>query len=814
MDAPQFNNQVFPAELEEIQSRRESQQPHQASVPLNRDASTRNNLIGLACSGGGIRSASFSLGVIQYLIANKLFGAVDYLSTVSGGGYTGSCISALAKDDTNAVNLLTERTQQQEPAALNHLRNYSEYLRASGLLNGLRLPILFIEGILRSILIFLPLVIFATFITEAVFELAGRVSPAYQWITPLIGILPLVTALTVRPIIKEKLQWSGRDKADARLTLYAGLAAISLLAVPTFAGLAQIVHLDSATLFESLNNWLYTNKLIAGSVGGLLIAAMIASIVRWRAKVLIPLAGILAPASLIILYVILCVEAIDSPYTYHPASLSPTQDLKQNTEEFQYLQGTIWESKDISYPVDCSALDTRMCQSLNDILIKKGIDVSHYEVETHNANELILKRITTEEKADTGLFQSLSDYIPGLSTHTPDTINIKTVTEIGSDRKIIEIKQLKLFEGYSAWWLYILGLLIQIYNWMFININHFSLHPFYRDRLSRTFLITPDNGKLRAADTLKLSELRSPGSSAPYHIINAALNLQGSDNPQLRTRKTAPFILSKRFCGSPLTGYCDTRAMEQADPHFNLAAAMAISAAAASPNMGTATVKPLSFLLTLLNVRLNYWLPNPGLLAKNEGGYRFRIKPLGISYLVREALGQLTESTPYVNCSDGGHIENLAVYELLRRQCKTIICIDAEADPTFSFAGLVTLQRYAAIDLGADIDIDVAAIRPVNGLSASSHTEGVITYCNGEQGRFIYLKLSFTGREPEYLRHYKQQHPDYPHQPTSDQYFDETQFEVYRALGRFVAESAGETLQSALKTGETTAHQKTELSVG
>lgn len=800
MDESQFNSQVFPAELEEIQSRREAGHPQQATAPLRNETSTQNNLIGLACSGGGIRSASFSLGVIQYLIANKLFGAIDYLSTVSGGGYTGSCISALAKDDAKAVNLLTQRSQQQEPAALNHLRNYSEYLRASGLLNGLRLPVLFIEGILRSILIFLPLVIFATFITEAIFELAGRVSPAYQWITPLVGVLPLVTALTLRPIIKEKLQWSGRDKADARLTLYAGLAAVSLLAVPTFAGLAQIVHLDSASLFESINHWLYTNRVIVGSAGGLLIALLIASSVRWRAKVLIPLAGFLAPAALISLYVILCVEAIDSPYTYHPASLSPTSESKQSAEEFTYLQGNIWESKDISYPMDCSAVDTRMCQSLNDILNKKGIDVSHYQVKTHNANELILKRIKPAENAETGFLQSLLAYIPGLSTHTPNTINIKTVPEIGSDRKIIEIEQLKLFEGYSAWWLYILGLLIQLYNWMFININHFSLHPFYRDRLSRTFLITPNNGTLEAADTLKLSELRAPTSSAPYHIINAALNLQGSDNPQLRTRKTAPFILTKRFCGSPLTGYCDTRAMEQADPHFNLAAAMAISAAAASPNMGTATVKPLSFLLTLLNVRLNYWLPNPGLLAQNAG--RYRVKPLGISYLVREALGFLTETTPYVNCSDGGHIENLAVYELLRRQCKTIICIDAEADPTFSFAGLVTLQRYAAIDLGAVIDIDVTAIRPVNGLSASNHTEGVITYTNGELGRFIYLKLSFTGREPEYLRHYRQQHPDYPHQPTSDQYFDETQFEVYRALGSHVAESAGKTLKALAKPVE------------
>ncbi len=49
--------------------------------------------VGLALSGGGIRSASFALGVVQVLLNEDLLKRIDYLSTVSGGGYLGSAIS-------------------------------------------------------------------------------------------------------------------------------------------------------------------------------------------------------------------------------------------------------------------------------------------------------------------------------------------------------------------------------------------------------------------------------------------------------------------------------------------------------------------------------------------------------------------------------------------------------------------------------------------------------------------------------------------------------------------------------------------------
>ena len=85
--------QVLTEELDEIdraRSVRANLDPttDRDSDPKERAVST--GLVGLAVSGGGIRSATFTLGILQALCARGLITAVDYLSTVSGGGYIGA----------------------------------------------------------------------------------------------------------------------------------------------------------------------------------------------------------------------------------------------------------------------------------------------------------------------------------------------------------------------------------------------------------------------------------------------------------------------------------------------------------------------------------------------------------------------------------------------------------------------------------------------------------------------------------------------------------------------------------------------------
>jgi hypothetical protein len=268
------------------------------------------------------------------------------------------------------------------------------------------------------------------------------------------------------------------------------------------------------------------------------------------------------------------------------------------------------------------------------------------------------------------------------------------------------------------------------------------------------------------------------------------LNLQGSKEPDLRGRFSDFFILSKCFTGSTRTGFLETTQMEKLDGDLDLGTAMAISGAAASPNMGATTVKSLVFIMTLLNIRLGYWLPNPRLGRKVSWLSRIglRRRP-GPKYLLKEALGMVDECGKYVNVSDGGHIENLGLYELLRRRCKFIVAVDGEADPDMTFGSLVNLQLYARLDMGIEIKMDLDPIRKDDeGLSSRRWALGKIRYGPGEEGVLLYIKSSVTGGEYEYVRAYRAKNPSFPHESTAGQFFTEGQFESYRALGYQIAD--------------------------
>lgn len=330
-------------------------------------------------------------------------------------------------------------------------------------------------------------------------------------------------------------------------------------------------------------------------------------------------------------------------------------------------------------------------------------------------------------------------------------------------------------------WLMILGLFTLMTVWLwFINVNQISPHRYYRNRLAETYLL--QDGSESAIDPQLLSDLQSNNAKAPYHLLNAAVNLPSSEDPNLRGRNSDFFIFSRHFCGSPLLGYCKTKDLENNDPHLDLGTAMAISGAAASSHMGTITIKGFSFWLSLLNIRLGYWLPNPKRLTKKRGEHG----ALAFS-LWKELFGKIDEKGKFVNLSDGGHIENLGIYELLRRKCKFIIAIDAEADPNMTFSSLMNVIRYAQIDFGINIQIDLGDLtRNEAGFTKAHFALGKINYDDSHTGYLLYIKSSLTGNERDYIFDYHKNNPSFPHETTADQFFSEAQFEAYRALGEHI----------------------------
>ena len=195
---------------------------------------------------------------------------------------------------------------------------------------------------------------------------------------------------------------------------------------------------------------------------------------------------------------------------------------------------------------------------------------------------------------------------------------------------------------------------------------------------------------------------------------------------------------------------------------ITLPAAVAMSGAALAPSMGKVTRRPLTFLLALANVRLGVWVPNPrhieaewsrpkrlerfgqwvrGLLprGKDKGPRDYRRVPRP-SYLLRELLGQNRVDDRFLYVSDGGHYENLGLVELLRRGCTEVYCFDAGGGT--STAELGDAIALARSELGVEIDIDASALveRGSPTLAERDCVPGAITYAEGQQGTLVYAR--------------------------------------------------------------------------
>ena len=160
--------------------------------------------------------------------------------------------------------------------------------------------------------------------------------------------------------------------------------------------------------------------------------------------------------------------------------------------------------------------------------------------------------------------------------------------------------------------------------------------------------------------------------------------------------------------------------------------------------------------------------------------------------MFREMLGRgLSEKNAQVHLSDGGHYENLGLYELVHRRCRYIIVSDAAADPNFSFADLAKAIELVRVDFGAEIDINVSDLRPQGDDRLSKHAfaRGKITYNptgsddEPEEADLLYIKTAVTDNLTEDIYGYRRAHEKFPDETTADQFFTEPQFEAYRELG-------------------------------
>ncbi len=386
--------------------------------------------------------------------------------------------------------------------------------------------------------------------------------------------------------------------------------------------------------------------------------------------------------------------------------------------------------------------------------------------------------------------------------------------------------------------LFVIALVVGLFGWR-VDINDFSMHSFYRDRLARCYAgaSNPDrrpnpftgfaasDHRVRMVDLLpalfgnpQTRDLWAPDGpcksapdglpsdapvkpkwyQGPFPIFCTTINLSFGEDLAYQERKAAAFAFTPLYCGYDV-GWTEatskhvqfngfTRTRDYAYPDVcgpTMATAVAASGAALSPNWGFHTNPAMAFLLTIFNARLGWWIRNPR--YKSSLHHQTPTPHFGLWYLLRELFGMVNDNAPYVYLSDGGHFENMGLYELVRRRCTNIVICDAEQDGDLNFQGIGMAIRKCRIDFGAEIDLDLSKLDP-SGTSRSSATnfiEGTITYPGGFPGNILYIKSLYTPGLPPDLVNYRREHSAFPDDTTLNQWFTESQFESYRRLGHF-----------------------------
>lgn len=354
----------------------------------------------------------------------------------------------------------------------------------------------------------------------------------------------------------------------------------------------------------------------------------------------------------------------------------------------------------------------------------------------------------------------------------------------------------------SLVWIIILAAIGFLMGW-FININKYSLHAMYRERLIRAYLgasrakerVNTANSftDLDDKDNVQMKNLRH----RPFHVINMTLNLGNTKTLRWQNRKAESFTATALHCGSSNMGdgSGNYRGSELYGYNSNkgeaitLGTAAAISGAAASPNMGYYTQSSaVSFLMALFNVRLGWWLGNPGRRGKKT--YRHPSPSFSPNFFWDEALGNTDDTNKYVYLSDGGHFDNLGLYEMVLRRCHYIVACDAGADSKFGFSDLGTAIHKIRVDMGIPIMFEKGET-PMPGRNCAIATikYSAIDGETADDGILIYIKPTLDGDESIDIVNYKNTNPDFPHETTGDQMYSETQFESYRSLGLHMIES-------------------------
>ena len=822
----------------------------------------------LCLSGGGIRSGTFALGVLQGLAHLGLLGKFDYLSTVSGGGYIGGWLSALLHRRGPAAREATLRSLDPAQAKavtgcidappVDYVRRTCQYLAPSGSTASADFWTV-LSTLVRNLslnwLVILPLIA-AALIPPRLFYTLTRAFEAGP--EPILG-MSRMQCLTVAP-----------GAAISLVIAVAGFSICSCFVAAVFTGIGRnwsqprfliwflaplVIAAASSALFWSAYpckiqpGWM-VGPAVAVPVIGWTVVGLWARIMQRRhpeiqksRRMIGPRTVFAAAASGLVLgacgfwFAMHYGFGIDEDLLFHYGALAVPIILGLVLLNITLFVGLASEEMDdaaLEWWSRCAAwigmaMAFWLVAGTVVLFMADGLEQALSFFEAKGVNRRTMTAIVTALLPLLGSLAGMAARNTGSTDRKRPSALKVTLQKLALPAIIvalltgmawvnlraaeaIEYHENMLKEpctpdsrpgdgechlvGAGFGEVMFLGLVYLAFGLsmsFFVPANRFSLHGMYQQRLVRTFLgASRDDRKpnpftgFDGRDDLRVHDL---ADVRPLHVMNATLNAVSSTRVGGHERQAESFTFSPLHVGYRNGGYrhASEYGSDGGGPGtgLSLGMAMAVSGAAASPAMGIYSSKSRAFLLTLANARLGLWFGNPS----DDKSWQNSEPPLGVGPIMRELLGLTTDHNPFVYLSDGGHYENLGLWEMVSRRCGFIVVSDAGCDPEYGFADLSNAIRRIRLDLGIPIQfapLDITRAGQGNGnphFAIGTIRYSVIDGAGAPDGMILYFKATLSGDEPIDVWNFALTNSAFPHDPTSDQFFDEARFESYRTLG-------------------------------
>ncbi|RKG81638.1 hypothetical protein D7W82_27770 [Corallococcus sp. CA049B] len=743
-----------------------------------------DDLFGLALSGGGIRSATFNLGLLQGLEKLKLLGVFHYLSTVSGGGYVGSFWTAwraragLRADPGAEPHPLKEPPAfpdspstlgLAEPDPVHHLRLFSNFLRPRpGLLNSDsgRMVSSVVNATIPSLLATLALLTLGVLGWEF---LARGIMTGDRG-------LVLLAVLTSVELLVGEVAWRGLEVSGDRdsRSLEGSWAYVlaALFAVGMTLGLEWLFARGHAGALMAMSNMLGWRRMqTLAPPSGPMLRALFSPAAVWMAS-----AGALV--LLRFLFSRLGRSTQQPAWTYAFGRVISRLFLLAALWAGIALcwLGGAWIGEDWFHSVGVQSLFVAGGPVLAGFLMAVLTRLQKRFTLEPSRPSVPGKRARARPVA-----------IPLLSAVVVVLFLIGVMALVSHARTQGQLLPL-----------FLLAAGITVATLFCFDTTRMGLHHFYRSRLARAYLgaSLPDSGRAepaseRRTDDLPLTALNHSVPARPLHLICCAANdLRPKDSMRNLGRGAQSAVLSAvgMSVAHEAAGWTSEGTSRREGGAPSLGAAMTASGAAFNSNMGAYSKRlgaAFTFLMTAFNFRLGLWWPHP---TRGRGHY-FEWA-VGLPFF-KEMFGMSRAQGRDVHLSDGGHFENLALYELVRRHCRYILVSDCGRDPDLAFDDFGNAVRRVREDFGVDIRIDLSPLRPgPDGLARQPMVAGDIHYPTGDTGVLLMIRPTLMGNEPADVTQYKTRNAAFPHESTGDQFYDEAQWEAYRRLGEHEAELA------------------------